>query len=351
MLDALKESSEGAQRVRQIVRDLKTFSRSDDERRERLDVKMVLEGAIKMVRTEIAPRAQLVLAFGEIPRVEANPGRLGQVFLNLLINAAQSIPDGAPKTNTITVVTRTDEERRAVIEFADTGVGIREEDLPRIFDPFFTTKPPDVGTGLGLAICQAIVTALGGEMTVESRYGQGSIFRVHLPGVQAQRAAGEARGVGSEDLLRAFPKGREIGVPEPLGRTLKLERGRVLVVDDEQKIGVALTRALESDHEVVSVTNAPAALDRIRRGEEFDVILCDLIMPEMSGMEFFHRLETLVPAMRERVVFITGGAYTEAAREFLKQVPNRRLTKPIDIQKLREMLAGQQTRGAPRTAG
>jgi signal transduction histidine kinase len=308
--DSLKEALDGGERVRNIVRDLKTFSRSDDERRELVDINRVLEGAIKMVKSEISPRAQLSRHYGELPKVVANAGRLGQVFLNVLLNAAQAISEGTPLVNEISVSTRLDEQRRVVVEIRDTGCGIREEDLSRIFDPFFTTKPPGVGTGLGLAICHAITTSLGGEMRVESRPGVGTAFRIILPCV-AEASPGHREGAA---------------------------RSRLLVVDDEAKIGVALERALEEEHEVVSETSAPAALDRLARGERFDVILCDLMMPDMSGMEFFKRLEAVRPALLKRVVFITGGAFTVSAREFLERVPNPRLTKPIDIQKLKTML-------------
>src|SRR6185369_5616771 len=129
----------------------------------------------------IRHRASLVKALAPAPLVEANESRLGQVFLNLLINAAQAIPDGAADRHRIRVSTGTDAAGRAVVEIADTGAGIPAESLGRIFEPFYTTKPVGVGTGLGLSICRNLVQAIGGEISVESTPAVGSTFRVTLP--------------------------------------------------------------------------------------------------------------------------------------------------------------------------
>jgi signal transduction histidine kinase len=130
---------------------------------------------------EVRHRAQLVKDYGPVPLVNADEGQLAQVFVNLLVNAAQAIPEGHAETNQICVATGTDESGRAILSFRDTGAGISPELLGRIFDPFFTTKPVGVGTGLGLSICHGIVTALGGEITVESQPGKGTIVRITLP--------------------------------------------------------------------------------------------------------------------------------------------------------------------------
>jgi signal transduction histidine kinase len=173
---------EGAWRVQEIVQDLKQLSRSDhDAPRVPVDVRRVLSFSIEMASSQTAPRAQVVRAFGDVPPVNASEGRLNQVFLNLILNAAQSIPEGSPQRNEIRVVTATDARARAVDEEHDTGVGMSPEIIQQIFDPFFTTKSPGVGTGLGLAICHNIVAGLGGEISVESVEGRGSMFRVALP--------------------------------------------------------------------------------------------------------------------------------------------------------------------------
>ncbi|MFP2912421.1 ATP-binding protein, partial [Pyxidicoccus sp. 3LFB2] len=189
MEEVLREASDGAHRVRQIVRDLRTFSRGDDEVATSVNVQSVLESAITMARGELKMRAQIVREYRDVPLVEGNEGRFGQVFLNLLINAAQAIPQGKPDQHEVRLVLRHTGDR-VIVEVKDTGVGMAPEVRARIFDPFFTTKPVGEGTGLGLSICHGIVTGFGGEITVESEEGRGSTFRVALPVVaqaQAQR--------------------------------------------------------------------------------------------------------------------------------------------------------------------
>jgi len=184
---ALSEAQEGAIRVRQIVRDLKILARGDQERYGPIDVRGVVESSISMVANQIRPKARLARSLGAVPMVEASESRLGQVFLNLLVNAVQAIPDGDIEGNRISVVTRTDPAGRAVITVSDTGAGIPADVMGRIFEPFFTTKPVGVGTGLGLFICHGIVKALGGEIGAESGPGRGTTFRVILPPARPPR--------------------------------------------------------------------------------------------------------------------------------------------------------------------
>lgn len=181
LAEMLREAREGAERVRVIVRDLKVFSRGESEERAAVDPRRVLDSCVSMARGEIRHRARLEKRYGETPAVRVNESRLGQVLLNLLVNAAHAIPEDGPDEHLITVSTGTDPEGRVVIEVSDTGVGMTDEVRRHIFEPFFTTKPGGVGTGLGLSICQSIVAALGGEITVESVLGRGSTFRVCLP--------------------------------------------------------------------------------------------------------------------------------------------------------------------------
>ncbi|WNG13633.1 PAS domain S-box protein [Cystobacter fuscus] len=180
---ALREAIDGGNRVRDIVRDLRTFSRGGNDSRGPVDIHTVLDSCANMARSEIRHRARLVKNYGTVPRVFANDSRLGQLFLNLLVNAAQAIPHGNAHQNEIRVTT-TCEEGQVLVEIQDTGVGIPPEHLPRLFDPFFTTKPAGVGTGMGLSVCHGIVTAQGGRISVESHPNQGSTFRVVLPAIE-----------------------------------------------------------------------------------------------------------------------------------------------------------------------
>jgi PAS domain S-box-containing protein len=174
------EALEGAERVRRIVLDLHTFARPDDKQGP-VDVHRVLDLAINIASNQIRVRARIVKDYGQVPLVQGDESRLGQVAINLLVNAAQAIPEGQPDENEIRVVTRADSAGRTLIEVRDTGCGIPPEIRSHVFEPFFTTKPVGTGTGLGLSICHGIVTALGGEITLESDPGKGSVFRVALP--------------------------------------------------------------------------------------------------------------------------------------------------------------------------
>jgi signal transduction histidine kinase len=314
----VSETRLGAVRVRDIVRQLKLFSRDgEDSKPEPVDVHRVLETAIRMATNEIKHRARLVRDYGEPLVAEADEGRLGQVVLNLLVNAAQAIPEGHAEHHEIRLRTRPHPDG-VLIEVRDTGMGIPAQHLERIFEPFFTTKPIGVGTGLGLSICHGIVTRLGGRMEVESAVGQGTTFRVLLRAPQAAPRAAQPAALA----------------PAPT----QTRRGRILVVDDEPLIGLAIRRILQRAHDVVTLTSAREARTRLLDGERFDVILCDLMMPEMSGMELHEELATRAPALAERVVFLTGGAFTSNARAFLSRVGNPRMEKPFSSEELNGMV-------------
>jgi PAS domain S-box-containing protein len=185
LLAALQDAAEGAARVGAVVRALDSFSRHDFHRHdavpEPVDLVTVLQGSLRLAMDEIGRRARLVTELHPVPLVRGSTHLLEQVFLNLLLNAAQSLEGGDPGRNEIHAATRLEADGRAVVEIRDNGCGISPEIIDRIFDPFFTTKPPGSGAGLGLSICHGIITSLDGEITVESRPGCGSTFRVALP--------------------------------------------------------------------------------------------------------------------------------------------------------------------------
>jgi signal transduction histidine kinase len=305
--EPLVDVREALDRIRDIVRDVKLFSRPHDEVTSNVDLRRVADSSARMAWNEIRHRARLVKHYGEIPLVHANESRLGQVLLNLLVNAAQALPEGHAEHHEIRVTTRTDEAGDAITEVADTGCGMTKETAARIFDPFFTTKPVGIGTGLGLAICHGIVTDLGGRIEVESEVGKGTVFRVLLPPGQPSRT------------IMRVASARTPGF-----------RGRVLVVDDDANLGRALRRSLSAHHDVTVLTSGTAALESIAKGAHFDAILLDVMMPDVSGMETYERLQREAPEQARRTVFLTGGAFTPSAREFLDHVPNPKLEKPVD---------------------
>jgi CheY-like chemotaxis protein/two-component sensor histidine kinase len=308
MKEALKEAEQGAHRVRDIVRDLKTFSRNDGDERVAVDLSKVMELVCHMSWNEVRHRAKLVKDYAELPWVLGSESQLSQVFLNLLINAAQAIPEGHAEENEIRLGARV-EGGRVTIDVKDTGQGIPPELRDRIFDPFFTTKPVGEGTGLGLSIVHNIVTAAGGTIEVDSKVGQGTSFRVTLPITEppasAARVTSPARAKGA----------------------------KVLVVDDEVPVASAIRRALRG-HLVTTAATGEEALKGLRGGERYDVIFCDLMMPEMTGMELYEEITRAFPEQAERMVFLTGGAFTPAAREFLETVKNARLEKPFETEQL-----------------
>jgi signal transduction histidine kinase len=303
------DALDGAERVRDIVGDLKTFSRGDDEEAGPIDVRAVLDTSIKMAQNEIRHRARLVRQYADdVPSARATSARLGQVFLNLLLNAAQAIPEGHAGENEITVRVY-GAGADVAVEIIDTGVGIPPEIAARIFDPFFTTKPA-LGTGLGLAICHKIVSALGGEIVALSTPGRGATFRLRLPA--AQRPA-----------ILPLP-------PQTTAEREAIARRRVLIVDDEPRVAEALAAALEG-HDVELAASGREALSRLGGGTSFDIVFCDLLMPEVSGMDLYRELVRSRPALARRVVFMTAGAFTQGARDFLAAVPNACIEKPFDM--------------------
>jgi CheY-like chemotaxis protein len=275
-----------------------------------------------MMDNEIRHGARLVKDFAPVPDVVANEARLGQVFLNLLLNAVQALPEGRSERNEIRIVVRSPTAERVVVEVHDNGVGIPAHVRARIFEPFFTTKPIGVGTGLGLAICHGIVTSLGGTLSVESEPGHGSVFRVELPA--ARSTTGVTPTVGVVDAP-----------PQLASPTV---HGRILVIDDEAAVCSSLQRLLAGEGDVVTVTSAREALELIGSGERFDVLLCDVMMPGMDAPALYEELLEVAPAQAERMVFMTGGAFTARARDFLERVPNARVDKPFDVAALRALV-------------
>jgi CheY-like chemotaxis protein len=314
--ELLIEAEGGAERIRKIVRGLQTFSPAEDEKRGIIELQPLLEISISATLNELRHRARLVREFGETPPVEGDEGRLAQVFINLLMNAAQAVRESEQATNEIRISTSTDAIGNAVIEVRDNGVGVPGDISDRIFEPFFTTKP-NLGSGLGLSICRNVVTRLGGQLRLSSEHGKGATFRVILPPARIRR-----------EQRPALPVARP---PRAVGCAA------VLVVDDEPALGLVLQRVLR-DHEVSVVTTAKVALQLLDAGKRFDAILSDLMMPEMSGMDFYDELARRFPTYLERLVFVTGGAFTPAASAFLERVPNARIQKPFEPRAVRELV-------------
>jgi PAS domain S-box-containing protein len=308
--DILRDTSSAAERLRRIVADLRLFTRPAEDAVGPSDLHRALSWALQSTAHEFRHRARVIAEIGELPPVHGAEVRLSQVFINLLVNAAHAIPPGHAQDNEVRVVGSTDAAGRAVVEIRDSGAGIPADILGRIFDPFFTTKAPGMGTGLGLSVCHGIVTSLGGEISVKSELGKGSVFRVVLPSAAGESPTGEA-------LER-----------EPASRPAR--RARVLVIDDEPLVRKTIERSLLDQHDVVCAASATEAVARIEAGERFDLVLCDLMMPEMTGMAVEARLRETAPGMARRMAFLSGGAFTVEAADFLRTVgPHRTIEKPF----------------------
>ncbi len=318
MRQQLDEAIHGADRMRHIVLDLKTFSQVEGEQREDVDVANVLASSINMCWNEIRHRARLEKSIGPTPPVTMNESRLGQVFLNLLINASQAMREDRAESNVLSVRTSTDDAGYAVIEVQDTGEGISEANLARIFDPFFTTKSHAGGTGLGLSICHNIIAAAGGEILASSALGRGTTLTVRLPPGRRR----EKRVKSGQGFPIVAPGGPEASV---------------VVIDDELLVGRSIRRALRG-HDVQVFTNGREALEYFARCPRVDVVFCDLMMPEMSGIDVFDAVNRTRPEIAARFVFMTGGAFTPRARAFLERSEHRCLEKPFELHDIRHIV-------------
>ena len=320
--EAIGWARQGTERVRTIVRDLKTLSRAEEEPLEAVELSPLLDSTLAMAASGIATKARLERSYQATLPALGTRGRLGQVFLNLILNAADAIPEGAPERHHIRVSTADGPGGTVVIAIADTGSGIPEALASRIYDPFFTTKPVGSGTGLGLAVCHRIVAQLGGEIRFESRPGAGTTFRVTVPAAE--------RVVASPAAPAPAPAPAPLASPRP--------RARLLIVDDEPALLRSVRALLSTTHDVVTATSGRQALAMLRADHGFDAVLADLMMADVTGMELYDAVLADHPQLARRFVFMTGGTFTERGRDFLAHVSNPCLEKPFDAAELLDMV-------------
>ncbi|MBC8073390.1 MAG: response regulator [Deltaproteobacteria bacterium] len=316
LVDSLIDAHDATMRVRDVSRDFRVFSRANPRRHGPVDVRKVLESTLRMARNEIDHRA----AGARLHRRPGRRRRRDAARAGLLEPHDQRGPDLARRTGRASPHHRV----HACIGRGLGGnrgarhrAGHPPEVQQRIFDPFFTTKPIGVGSGLGLSICHSIVTGLGGSIDVESRVGAGTCFRVVLPVAQREDAVNDE-------------------VCEPFVDTGT--RAKIFVIDDDQMVGTALRRVLAEDHDVTCSNDPRDAYDRLVRGEPYDIVICDLLMPDLSGMGLYDALLVAAPDVAGRMVFMTGGAFTPAARDFLERVRPPRIDKPFDVPRVRALI-------------
>ena len=317
----LEDCRVGGERIRDTVTNLQRLSSRSDDHREPIDIHALIDQSVSMVWNQIRHRARLIKTFGKVPLITGNRAMLGQVFLNLLVNAAQAIPEGDAEWNEIRISSKVqagEPGTELVVEISDSGKGIPPEVLSHVFEPFFSTKPVGQGTGLGLSISRQTVVGHGGRITVDSELGKGTVFRVYLPAGAAVPA----------------PPHAEVAVPSQTA----VPRQRILVIDDEPLIGRVIRKALGNDHDVSVVHRAGEALMLLEGGQTFDLVLCDVVMPDLSGPEFYATVAKRWPELVGRLIFMTGGAFTPGTVEFMEHVANRVLSKPFTIDRLKGLV-------------
>jgi signal transduction histidine kinase/CheY-like chemotaxis protein len=301
------------ERAARIVRPLLTISHKRQSTRMMVDLNDVIRGTLALRAHEPSARDIVIthsLAEG-LPEIFADGHQVKQVILNLVINAEQAMLATNGRGSLLVRSWHEAERKSVVLEVTDDGPGIAEELQARVFDPFFTTKEAGKGTGLGLSVAYAIVQEHGGRIWLSSKKGAGASFYVELP------IAGDA-------LQPRKPAQAPI--------SLEMFKGlRVLVVEDEPALAVAVSEAL---------ADAGFVVDRAGDGEEgltqlaqgtYDLIICDLQMPRIDGMQFYRAMAAATPTLARRVIFVTGAVAGTDAERFLDETGCRWLAKPFRL--------------------
>lgn len=321
-----ENASEGAERVRLIVRDLKTFSRPDSEDLESVDLVEVIDSVLRIAGHELKHRARVEWEKTPLPPVIGNTARLSQVLLNVVANAAQAMAGGSPQTDRLRIESSVmDGGRNVELRLRDSGIGMSQETLSQAFELFFTTKRTSSGTGLGLALCRKIVEGFGGEIDIKSEVGKGTEVVLRL-----------ARS-GADDVGQLDPTHKQ-ALPSGRGAPAASNGRRVLVIDDEPEIGAVSTAMLSGRYTVEVARDGNTALERLRSETQFDAILCDLMMEGLNGMDVYEMVADERPELTPRFLFMTGGPCTARASDFLEQHLGRVLEKPFKANELVDAL-------------
>ena len=304
LLARLGEARQGTQRIAEVVKRMRSVSRVDDEHRGAIDVRAVLDSVLELLGNEIRHRGELVTEYTDVMPVYASRGRIEQVFLSLLVNAVQGLPEDGSGRVRLSVGVEND---AVVIEVRDDVPWQGERAMARALEPF-PTPHTGVPRALSLPFCGSIVEGLGGTMSVDG-VGMGTRVRVALPA--AQPGAAPPRISLAPGSLRSS------------------RRRRVLVIDEDPAAGSTLRLILEPEHSVTSITDARSALERVLAGDVFDVIFCDLGIPALGAVELFQELARRRPGLEQRIVFVTSDAHGVDALESLSAPDNHRVEKPF----------------------
>ncbi len=348
--DQLRDALDGLLRIRDIVAEVNSLAQNEPREPEAVSLPRVVEASAALALPTIRDRATLTLELAPVGPVLGHAGKLSQVVINLVVNAAEAMPDRGDRRGRIRVRTAPIEGHVA-LEVSDDGRGIPPEQLGEIFRPLHTTKR--AGTGLGLAISRRIIEAHGGRIEVESVLGEGTTFRVLLPDapppMQPAAVPAAPRGAPPSPLTAASPRGAP---PSPLTAATSPRTPRpaaaaprapappaasataaprvVMLIDDEALLVKVLSRFLARSHRVVTATSVDEALALVRGGTDPDVLLCDLMMPGKSGADFYGALAHERPDLAARVTFMSGGGANERLDDFRRTVDRPILRKPLE---------------------
>jgi signal transduction histidine kinase/CheY-like chemotaxis protein len=314
-LELLDDALVGTKQIQRVVADLRSYALPSVEQRQALELGEVFESALKLVSHEVGPGTTVIWERSRTHPVLADPVRLRQVLVNLLLNAALAVRDAKRAEPRLTLRTGMN-AAEVYAEIEDNGVGIPTSALGRLGEPYFSTRLERGGTGLGLFVARGIVDALGGRLEFESSVGRGTTARVVLP-AEGQPALVRPGSGPTEQVLESSAQPR------------RDERWRVLVVDDDPAVARAIARQL-TGLDVTIAPNGRAAVQRLFHGEPVDLVLCDVMMPGGSGQDVYDAVAEQVPELLRKLVFITGGATVPEVATFLRRDGVRHLPKPFE---------------------
>jgi PAS domain S-box-containing protein len=311
--EAVRDSSEALRRIASVVKGLRGFVQISDSEVRRVCVDEAIDAALRLVQSQVRQRATVHCRFGSSREIVADRGKLIQVFINLLLNAAQAIESGGG--GNIEVLTM-DSADGVLVRVLDDGPGVPAHAAPHIFEPFFTTKEAEHGTGLGLSLCADIIHRHRGKLELQ-KSERGASFEIFLP----------------------INTGLEL--PTPSEPPTEVGRGRILVVDDDEGLVRAYRRWLGRKHDVIVAYDGEEALQLLEQDQEFDVILCDLMMPRFDGVALYEAVIAHKPHLLSRMVFCSGGPTSPRYQDFAKLPSIVFFDKPIPHDGFEQWVAGR----------